>query len=344
MKLQLSSMMMANSIRSCAQAPRQIDRCSTASRTTSPRPRAVPKVEQTMTSSWKVFGLLTQSVISPAWLGLRFALPTQLAWFRFVLVKYLAFCFRIVRFVVCWGAASPCHALPRLEQLRAYLALCSFACLTYILNILPRFLIFFSCVCHKKQKCLFCRFVSSRLVFVSSGPLAALVSLFYYIPNSDLRFFSKGATSFYCLQNHRLASIWKKRRNPSTNFVGLCVCVCTEFSFFLVAAAFMIIEPSHTLTHTHHHHLCSIYLFLKTLDVYLSLIWNFVFFSFMRFSFSVFSHFCVSQLCVLYFVFRISFIRLCGFVWGGTIEASRARQRAAKRGGGKTNLLFFHCN
>lgn len=88
-------------------------------RTTSPRPRAVPKVEQTMTSSWKVFGLLTQSVISPAWLGLRFALPTQLAWFRFVLVKYLAFCFRIVRFIVCWGAASPYPALPRLEQLRA---------------------------------------------------------------------------------------------------------------------------------------------------------------------------------------------------------------------------------
>lgn len=180
-----------------------------------------------MTSSWKVFGLLTQSVISPAWLGLRFALPTQLAWFRFVLVKYLAFCFRIVRFIVCWGAASPCHALP---QLRACLALpyalCSFACLTNILNILPRFLIFFSCVCHKKQK-MPLSVASFRLV--SSSSLQALwLRLFPFFIIFQIPicvFFSKGATSFYCLQNHRLASIWKNEETRAQiSLASVCVC------------------------------------------------------------------------------------------------------------------------
>lgn len=149
----------------------------------------------------------------------------------------------------------------------------------YIKYITASFLIFFSCVCHKKtKKCLrFPRLVSSPASSAFLGPLAALVSLFFYdIPNSDLRFFS---CAFFFWRGYEFLlssepqigfNMKKERRNPSTNFV--CLCLCTEFSIFcfLVTAAFMIIEPSHTHTHTQLSH--SIYLFLKTLDVYLSLI------------------------------------------------------------------------
>lgn len=67
MKLQLSSMMMANSIRSCAQlrwppidgTPRPAPSRAWLG-LAALRPRAVPKVEQTMTSSWQVFVVLTR--------------------------------------------------------------------------------------------------------------------------------------------------------------------------------------------------------------------------------------------------------------------------------------------
>lgn len=201
------------------------------------------------------------------------------------------------------------------------------------------------CVPQKTKNASFCRFVSSRLVFVSSGPLAALVSLFYYIPNSDLRFFLQRGYEFLLSSEPQIGFNMKKRRNPSTNFVGLCVCVCTEFSFFLVAAAFMIIEPSHTLTHTHT---------LSPSVQHLSLSQNsrciseshlkFCFFFFYAFFFFCFFSFLREP--IMRFVFRISniFHSSLWFRLGGTIEERRARQRAAERGRGKTNLLFFHCN
>lgn len=173
-------MMMANSIRSSQllQTVDPIDR----------RTQCQKSSKQTMTSSWKVFSVLThvldlKAVICSAWSHQKLA-----RYFRFVLVKYLAFCFRIVAFIVCLGPAF----LP--------------VCLAYIyIKYITKFLFFY----FPHKKCCLCWTKFRRWPF---GLKTACFPFFYDIPNSDLRFF----LGFYCLQNRRLASIWK-RRNPSTN-------------------------------------------------------------------------------------------------------------------------------
>lgn len=135
-----------------------------------------------------------------------------------------------------------------------------------------------------------------------------------------------------------------KRRNPSTNFVALCVCVCVctpnLVCFFLVAAAFMIIEPSHT--HTHHQHLSLSQNSRCISESHLK------FGFFIRFSFSVFFSFLREP--IMRFVFRISniFHSSLWFHFGEEqLMGRRAwhrEQGAEKRGRGQTNLLFFHCN
>lgn len=194
----------------------------------------------------------------------------------------------------------------------------------------------------KNRKCLFLslRFVSSRLRLFRPFGCACFPFLLY--SKFRFAFFSpKGLRVFIVFRTTDWLQ-YEKTKKPEHKF-RWPLCVCAPNLVFLVAAAFMIIEPSHTHTHTHYHHLCSIYLFLKTLDVYLSLIWNFVFFFYAFFFFCFFSFL---REPIMRFVFRISniFHSSLWFRLGGTIEERRARQRAAKRGRGKTNLLFFHCN
>lgn len=119
--------------------------------------------------------------------------------------------------------------------------------------------------------------------------------------------------------------------------------------FFLVAAAFMIIEPWHTHTHTR----------IPSASLqHLSLSQNFRCISeshlkfgfFIRFSFSVF-FFSFLREPIMRFVFRISNI-FHSSLWFHFGEEQLMRRRAwyrqqrrvAERKRGQTNLLFFHCN
>lgn len=227
MKLQLSSMMMANSIRSCAQAPRQIDRCSTASNhlaspTCSAKSRA--NNDEQLESIWSSHSVS----YFPSLAGVAFRAPNATGLIQVCFSQIFGFLFQNCSVYCLLGRclALPCTAPSGTAQGLTCLALCSFACLTYILNILPRFLIFFSCVCHKKQK-MPLSVASFRLV--SSSSLQALwLRLFPFFIIFQIPicvFFSKGATSFYCLQNHRLASIWKNEETRAQiSLASVCVC------------------------------------------------------------------------------------------------------------------------
>lgn len=187
------------------------------------------------------------------------------------------------------------------------------------------------CVPQKTKNASFCRFVSSRLVFVSSGPLAALVSLFYYIPNSDLRFFLQRGYEFLLSSEPQIGFNMKKRRNPSTNFVGLCVCVCTEFSFFLVAAALWLLSPR---THSHTHTLSPSVQHLSLsqnsrciseshLKFCFFLLCVFLFLFFLIFAWANYA-FCISYFEYLSFVSVVSFGRNN---WGKTRQAEGGGER-----------------
>lgn len=229
MKLQLSSMMMANSIRSCAQAPRQIDRCSTASNhlaspTCSAKSRA--NNDEQLESIWSSHSVS----YFPSLAGLAFRAPNATGLIQVCFSQIFGFLFQNCSVYCLLGRclALPCPAPSGTAQGLTCLALClMFFCLPdlYIKYITAFFNFLQLCVPQKTKNASFCRFVSSRLVFVSSGPLAALVSLFYYIPNSDLRFFLQRGYEFLLSSEPQIGFNMKKRRNPSTNFVGLCVCV-----------------------------------------------------------------------------------------------------------------------
>lgn len=103
----------------------------------------------------------------------------------------------------------------------------------------------------KKKKCLFLslRFVSSRLRLFRPFGCACFPFLLY--SKFRFAFFSpKGLRVFIVFRTTDWLQ-YEKTKKPEHKFRWpLCVCA-PNLVFFLVAAAFMIIEPSHTLTHTH---------------------------------------------------------------------------------------------
>lgn len=197
----------------------------------------------------------------------------------------------------------------------------------------------------KNKKCLFLslRFVSSSSRLRLFRPFGCACFPFLLYSKFRFAFFSpKGLRVFIVFRTTDWLQ-YEKTKKPEHKFRwALCVCAPNLVLFFLVAAAFMIIEPSHTLTHTHT---------LSPSVQHLSLSQNsrciseshlkFGFFSFYAFFFFCFFSFLREP--IMRFVFRISniFHSSLWFRLGGTICV---RQRAAGRGWGKTNLLFFHCN
>lgn len=228
MKLQLSSMMMANSIRSCAQAPRQIDRCSTASNhlaspTCSAKSRA--NNDEQLESIWSSHSVS----YFPSLAGVAFRAPNATGLIQVCFSQIFGFLFQNCSVYCLLGRclALPYPAPPGTAQ---GLTCLMFFCLPdlYIKYITAFFNFLQLCVPQKTKNASFCRFVSSRLVFVSSGPLAALVSLFYYIPNSDLRFFLQRGYEFLLSSEPQIGFNMKKRRNEETraqiSLASVCVC------------------------------------------------------------------------------------------------------------------------
>lgn len=190
-----------------------------------------------MTSSWKVFGLLTQSVIfaatGPEWdcAKLCEAGPILVCF-----SQIFGFLFKNCSDIICLG-----HCL-------------ALACLTYILNILPRFLIFFSCVRHTKK----CLIPASFLVSSSSWPSSQALWLrlfpffmIFQIPICVFFSFSAGLRVFIIFRTTDWLQ-YEKRRNPSTNFV----CLCTKFSIFFSYRRFYDYWALHK--HTHNTRIASI--------------------------------------------------------------------------------------
>lgn len=204
----------------------------------------------------------------------------------------------------------------------------------------------------KNKKCLrFPRLVSSPASSAFLGPLAALVSLFLWYSKFRFAFFFLllffgGATSFYCLQNHRLASIWKKREETRAQISSASASAPNLVFFcFLVTAAFMIIKPSRTHTHTLAQHLslsqnsrCISESHLKFCCLYVSLLLHLRFF--FVFSFLIFA-WANYAFCISYFEY-LSFG--CGFALGRHKEAGGAKGgegRGRVRGGRQICFSFI---